>query len=185
MNDEKIIELFFSRDERALREIEEKYGALCFYVASKFLEFNEDREECVNDVLLALWNAIPPEKPENLTAYISEITRRQAIWKSRDTNAWKRGKNILLVGEEFLSMLEDGSDLAADFEAKRAGEVINRFLQKSGRTERHIFIWRYWLGLSMPQISGQTGFSEGKIKMMLYRMRKKLAEELRKEGISR
>lgn len=185
MNDDKIIELFFARDERALNETQEKYGRLCFYVASRFLEFHEDREECVNDVLLALWNSIPPERPENLTAYISEVTRRQAIWKSRDASAWKRGKNILIVGEEFLSLLDDGTDLASDFEAKRAGEIISRFLQKSGRNERNVFIWRYWLGLTLPQISEQTGFSEGKLKMMLFRMRKKLAEELRKEGISR
>ncbi len=184
MNDEKIIELFFARDEQALRETQDKYSGLCFYIASNFLEFKEDREECVNDSLLALWNSIPPEKPESFSAYISEVVRRQAVNKSRSNNAWKRGRNVQIVGEEFLSLVDDGTDLAAEFEARRAGEVISRFLRGSGKTERNIFIWRYWLGMTVPQISKQTGYGESRIKMILHRMRRRLADELGKEGIT-
>lgn len=185
MKDEKIIELFFARDEQALRETQEKYGGLCFYIASNFLTLREDREECVNDSLLALWNSIPPDKPESFTAYLSEVVRRQAINKSRENNAWKRGKNIQIVGDEFLSLVDDGTDLAAEFEARRAGEIINRILRETEKVERNIFIWRYWLGMTVPQISRQTGYGESRIKMILHRMRKKLAAELGKEGITR
>lgn len=185
MKDEKIIELFFARDEQALRETQEKYGGLCFYIASSFLTIREDREECVNDSLLALWNSIPPEKPESFTAYLSEVVRRQAINKSRENNAWKRGRNIQIVGDEFLSLVDDGTDLAAEFEARRAGEIINRILRVTGRVERNIFIWRYWLGMTVPQISKQTGYGESRVKMILHRMRKRIAAELGKEGITR
>ena len=61
MDDKKIIEMFLARDENAIRAVEKKYGGLCYHVASNILASHEDREECVNDVLLALWNAIPPE----------------------------------------------------------------------------------------------------------------------------
>lgn len=91
MKDEKIIELFFSRDEQALEEVDKKYGDLIYYIASNFLALREDREECVNDVYLALWNAIPPTEPKSLSAFISETTRHQAMKKSRANNAWKRG----------------------------------------------------------------------------------------------
>lgn len=185
MKDEKIIELFFARDEQALRETQEKYGGLCFYIASSFLTIREDREECVNDSLLALWNSIPPEKPESFTAYLSEVVRRQAINKSRENNAWKRGRNIQIVGDEFLSLVDDGTDLAAEFEARRAGEIINRILRGTERVERNIFIWRYWLGMTVPQISKQTGYGESRVKMILHRMRKRIAAELGKEGITR
>lgn len=184
MKDEKIIELFFARNEDALRETELKYRNLCLYVASNFLVSREDREETLNDSLLALWNLIPPERPANLGAYLSEIVRRLSINKSRANNAWKRGKNVQIVGEEFLSMIEDGTDLAAQFDAKRGGELISAFLRASSKSDRKIFIMRYWLDMSIEQISSQTGFGESKVKVTLHRMRKKLATELGKEGIT-
>lgn len=182
MKDERIIELFFARDEVAIKETELKYRNLCHYVASNFLASKEDREETLNDSLLALWNSIPPERPDNLPAYLSEVVRRLSINKSRANNAWKRGKNVQVVGEEFLSMIEDGTDLAAQFDAKRAGGLISTFLRASSKSDRKIFIMRYWLNMSIEQISSQTGFGESKIKVTLHRMRKKLAAELGKEG---
>lgn len=184
MKDEKIIELFFARNEDALRETELKYRNLCLYVASNFLVSREDREETLNDSLLALWNSIPPERPDNLPAFLSEIVRRLSINKSRANNAWKRGKNVQIVGEEFLSMIEDGTDLAAQFDAKRGGELISAFLRSSSKSDRKIFIMRYWLDMSIEQISSQTGFGESKVKVTLHRMRKNLAAELGKEGIT-
>ena len=184
MQDEKIIELFFARDERAIKETEDKYGNLCLYVASNFLALREDREEVLNDSLLALWNSIPPEHPESFSAYLSEIVRRQSISRSRANNAWKRGKNVQVVGEEFLSMIEDGTDISAHYEAKRAGEIISRFLHTLPKSDRKLFIMRYWLDMSLAEISRQTGFGESKIKVTLHRIRKKLAAELGKEGIT-
>ena len=184
MKDEKIIELFFARNEDALRETELKYRNLCLYVVSNFLVSREDREETLNDSLLALWNSIPPERPDNLPAFLSEIVRRLSINKSRANNAWKRGKNVQIVGEEFLSMIEDGTDLAAQFDAKRGGELISAFLRASSKSDRKIFIMRYWLDMSIEQISSQTGFGESKVKVTLHRMRKKLAAELGREGIT-
>ncbi len=184
MNDERIIELFFARDENAIKETEEKYKKLCLYIASNFLTSKEDREEALNDSLLALWNSIPPERPDSFSAYLAEIVRRQSINKSRSNNAWKRGKNVQVVGEEFLSMLEDGTDLASQFEARRAGGIISRFLRESAKNDRKIFIMRYWLDMSIAQIASHTGFGESKIKVTLHRMRMKLAAELGKEGIT-
>lgn len=183
MKDEKIIELFFARDEEALRQIEKKYGALCSYVASNFLALREDREECVNDVMLALWNSIPPEKPQNLPGYISEVTRRQAINKSRAANAWKRGGQVTTVNEEFLSMLDDGTDLAELYESRRAGKLISRFLRTLADRERRMFLMRYWFDMSPTEIARQFSCGESRVKMTLLRTRRKLADYLKKEGI--
>lgn len=183
MKDEKIIELYFARDEEAIKETQKKYGDLCAYIASNFLCLREDREECVSDTLLALWNTIPPTKPKNLPAYISQVARRQAINKSRANNAWKRGGQVQIVNEEFLSMLDDGTDLADQYESRRAGELISKFLRGLGETERQMFIMRYWFDMSPSQIAKQMFFGESKVKMTLMRTRKKLAEYLKKEGI--
>ena len=184
MNDEKIIELYFSRDESAIAETQKKYGGLCRYITSNFLALPEDREECVNDVLLALWNNIPPEKPENLPGYISEVTRRQAVNKSRANNAWKRGHGIATVNEEFLSILDDGTDLAEQFEAKRAGGLISRYLRECPDFERQVFLMRYYFGMSPSAIAKQMKCGDSKIKMTLLRTREKLAAYFTKEGIT-
>ena len=183
MKDEKIIEMFFSRDERALEETTKKYGDLIYYIASNFLALKEDREECVNDVYLALWNSIPPTKPASLSAYISEVTRRLAMKKSRSSNAWKRGGEVKLVGEELLSMLDDGTDLSELYESRRAGEAISKFLLSRSESERRIFLMRYFFDMSPRDIAKQMHCGESAIKMRLLRTRKKLAEYLKKEGI--
>ena len=183
MKDEKIIELFWARDERALGETQEKYKNLCMYVGAQILASNEDREECFNDLLLSLWNSIPPEKPTNLRAYIGRSMRNHALNRSRDNNAWKRGKNFQTVGEEFLQTVEDGHSLADSFEAKRAGEAVNRVLDAISKDDRRIFIMRFYLGLSISDISHQLGFGESKIKVSIHRTRKKIAELMQKEGI--
>ena len=183
LKDEIIIELLFARDERALSAIEEKYSGLMKYTAGNLLSYREDIDECINDVLLSVWEHIPPEKPESLPAYLTVLVRNAAKRRTRDASAWKRGGQVQVVGEEFLSMIPDGGDLAADFESHRAGEVINRFLGTLSKSERKVFMMRYWIDAGIEQISSQTGFSHSKIKSMLARLRKRLSEELRKEGI--
>ncbi len=182
MKDEVIIELFENRDEKAIKETQIKYGAHCDRLAATYLPQHEDREECVNDAMLALWNSIPPEKPQSLFAYLSGIVRNIAKSRKRANLAVKRGGEVQIVSEELLAILDDGSDLAEEFEARRAGGVINSFLEKSSETERDLFVLRFYFNESYPRISELTGFSEGKTKMTLSRMKKKLKEELRKEG---
>lgn len=78
MDDKRIIDLFFARDEQALCEVEKKYGKLCMHLAENFLSSREDREECKSDVLLELWRRIPPERPRDLGAYVAALTRSRA-----------------------------------------------------------------------------------------------------------
>lgn len=184
MTDKRIVELFWARDEKALKTTEEKYGKLCHYIASNFLALREDIEECVNDALLALWNSIPPDRPEPLAAYISERVRNIAISKSRSNNAWKRGGQVQTVSDEALELVPDDRTLAEDYEARLAGKVINDFLEGLSASERRVFVMRYWFDANIQSIAEETGFSHSKIKSMLARLRKRLAEKLGKEGIT-
>ena len=184
MDDKRIIELLFARDEQALREIEEKYGGLCRYIASNVLAMNEDIEECCNDAMLELWNSIPPARPDDLRSYLAEIVRCRSIDRTRANNAWKRGGNVQIVGDELLSAIPDGTELSESYESTRAGEIINELLASLGKEERAVFVMRYWMSESIREIARRTGSTEGKIKMMLMRTRKKLADKLKKEGFT-
>ncbi len=181
--DEKLIELFFSRDESAIKETEEKYRGFCLSILSNFLALKEDREECINDALLRLWNTIPPERPKSLRGYLARILKGLAVDRTRTENAWKRGGRVLTVGEELLSDLTDGRTLAEDYESTVAAKVINEFLEKLPKESRKIFVLRYWYDEDIADIAQRTQRSAGSIKMLLKRLRDKLREQLKKEGI--
>ena len=59
MDDEKIVQLYFDRNEKAIEETANKYGRYCTSIAMNILANREDAEECVNDTYLAAWNSIP------------------------------------------------------------------------------------------------------------------------------
>ena len=181
MDDKKIIGLFLARDENAIRAVEQKYGGLCYYVAENILSRHEDREECVNDVLLALWQSIPPEEPENLRAFIAKLTRNKALAKRRDQNSRGRGE-VAIVSDDCLDFLDSGVDLLSEFEAKRMGKAISDFLGTLDEDARDVFVLRYFLGMRLEAVARRTGFTLGKVKMSLARTKKKLMEILRKEG---
>jgi len=183
MQDEKIIQMLFERDEDALRGVEQKYGAFCRTVASNILSLREDREECLNDLLLALWNAIPPERPQCLKAYIAKIVRNLAMKKTRSENVWRRCKSFAEIGEDFLESIPDSLDLCDQFESARAGEILNELLESLPEHERDVFVLHHYFGEKVAHVAADMGFSEGKVKTILFRTRRKLAEKLQKEGI--
>ena len=66
MDDSKIIDLYWQRDEKAIEETDSKYGAYCRAVSMNILGVREDAEECVSDTYARAWNAMPPERPARL-----------------------------------------------------------------------------------------------------------------------
>ena len=103
MDDEKIIEMFFARNELAIGETERKYGRYCYAVSYRILNSNEDSEECVNDTYHAAWTHIPPEIPQSLKAFLGRIVRNLSISRFRRTHARKRSSGT----DVLLSELED------------------------------------------------------------------------------
>lgn len=96
MDDKQIVDLFFNRDERAIKETDKKYGKLCLRIADNILSNREDAEECVNDAYLAAWKKIPPECPGNLSAFISKIVRNLSLKRLEFLNAKKRSAESVI-----------------------------------------------------------------------------------------
>ncbi|MBO5701212.1 MAG: sigma-70 family RNA polymerase sigma factor [Clostridia bacterium] len=184
MTDERIIELFFARDEMAIKHTADKYENYCFTIANNILSNREDSEECVNDTYLAAWQSIPPERPKQLSAYLGKIARNFALTKHRKERAFKRGGNMNEISLELLELIPDSSDLAEEYDTRRLGLIIDTFLRKIKKDDRQIFVRRYWYGDALSDICRSFGFSETKVKSSLHRTREKLAEELKKEGVA-
>ena len=185
MEDVGIVRLFLGRDEGALREAGEKYGRMMGRLARNVVGNESDAEECVSDALLAAWNSIPPHEPEKLGPYLARLTRNVSLKRFRRNTAAKRGGGVALLSlGELEECIPGGDGIAEDLaEEGEAARVINEFLSGESRTKRVIFVRRYWHMDTVPDIAAMTGYSEGKIKMILMRMRKKLREKLEKEGI--
>lgn len=183
MEDEQIIELFWSRDERAIEQAAAKYAPYCRTIAMNVLSNHEDAEECVNDTWLRVWNAIPPERPKAFRAWVGKITLRLALNRRQQNHAQKRYAGM----EEILSELEQcvPSDESADRQlaAKEITRIINQWLGTLSREDRAIFVRRYWYGDAVKKLALEGGVSPGKMAKRLYVLRGKLKAALEKEDI--
>lgn len=181
--DEKLIELFFARDQSALAQSERHLGARCRAVAMNILGDRQDAEECVNDAYLALWNAIPPAKPESLTAFACRITRNLALKKLEKRLAQKRSPAACLPLEELGDCVSGVDTVESEAQARRTEELINEYLKSRKRGDRILFVRRYWYMQSIDEIADSCDMSRSKVTSSLFRTRKGLRAFLEKEGI--
>lgn len=182
MEDEEIIELFFCRDERAISELDIKYGALCRSLSMNVLNDREDAEECVNDAYLGAWNSIPPRRPNPLAAYICGIVRNISLKCRRGKNAAKRGGGYDAALSELSPYLPAPDTAQENVERKELTGLIESFLDTLGKENRVIFLRRYWFGDSYESIAESTGLSVKNVSVRLTRTREKLKQYLGERG---
>lgn len=182
--DKKIIDLLFERSEMGLEMIEELYGNLLRSIAFNIVRSDSIAQECMNDTLLAVWDAIPPEKPDSVSAFSSAIVRRKAIDRLRHETAGKRQPYEKHAYDEISEELAFMDDFA-DESVKRIvlSEVMNSYLRTLSKSNREIFMCRYFDFESLDSISGRLHISKNSLNAKLFRMREKLKCMLEKEGI--
>ncbi len=184
MDDEKIIELYWNRDENAIRETERKYGGYCYTVAYNILGERLDAEECVNDTYLDVWNNVPPKRPTILSSFLAMITRRRALDKYRYKTAQKRELDkVSVTFYELEGCISEISFSGDDADEMVLAETISAFLRNLPETECDVFLRRYWFFDSIEDICQRYGYGQSKVKMMLKRTRDKLAKYLNEENI--
>ena len=182
MTDEQIVNLYWRKDEAALRESESAYGAYCRVLAERFVS-PEDAQECVNDAYLRAWDAIPPERPRHLRAYLAKLTRNAALDRYRACAAEKRGGGTAdAVLDELAEIVGGYEDAESAVTAKELGEAVNRFVRDLPRHEGDVFIRRCFFADSTAEIAKRYGMTENSVKVTLSRTRKKLKLYLESEG---
>lgn len=184
MEDSKIVELYWERNETAISETQEKYGKYLSKIAYNILADIEDSKESVNDTYLRAWNSIPPHKPERLAAFLSKITRQTSIDIYRKKTSKKR------VGSEYALSLEELFDCASsdgnpekEVDASLLSAAINDWLLSTSENYRKAFICRYFHFDSIKDIANHLEMSESKVKTLLYRARLDLRKHLEKEEL--
>lgn len=182
MEDQQIVELLWKREERALQEIQGKYGSFCGRIARNILRDAEDVQECLNDAYLALWNRIPPERPRIFAAFLGRITRNLALKRYEYNSAAKRNAELETSWEELEGTLCISAAAEEDYEAQQLATAISAFLRTLEKGPRRLFIRRYWYFDSIRTLAENFGMSESKVKSMLFRTRNRLRDVLQKEG---
>lgn len=183
MEDTRIVNLYWARSENAIAETSAKYGSYCYSIAYNILANAEDADESVNDTYLDAWNSMPPHRPAILSTFLGKITRRVSIDKWRGRTAEKRGSGeIMLVLDELSDCVPSSQDVEHEIEAAELAKVINDFVMSLPPMDRRVFICRYWYLDPISAISQQFGFSQSKVKMMLYRQRQRLLSHLEREA---
>ena len=184
MEDRKIVDLYWQRDENAIPETAAKFGGYCRTIAYNILSDAEDAEECLNDTWLRAWNTMPTNRPSRLAPYLGKLSRWISLTRLREKTSLKRGGGETeLVLDELAEAVDSGADVEKAVELKELNAALRRFLKTLGETERQVFLARYWFIASIAEIAEKFGFSESKVTSMLHRTRKKLLGYLKEEGL--
>lgn len=182
--DQKIIALFFARDERAVAETAEKYGALCMRIAVQILGSRADAEEVVNDAYLRLWHAIPPANPEHFQAFVLTLTRRAALDRAdHQARKKRRSDRCAAALSELEPVIAAPDDVQQQSEQQAVREAIGRFLDDLPEQQRSMLLKRYWYLMTAREIAKDMQMPETRVRVTLMRLRNRLREYLEKEEL--
>lgn len=182
MEDHAIIELYFARDESAIKETDAKYGAYCTAIAYNLLNVREDAQECVNDTYLAVWERIPPHIPECLRAFLGRMTRNIAVDRYRRTHAKKRSDGLEVTLSELGECLPSDENVERALDAKLLAESLNAWLLSLPEQDRMLFVRRYFYGDAAKGLAKKTGMSEAGLSRRLAKLRDSLRAYLTERG---
>ncbi len=182
MDDLEIIELYFERDEQAIKETDVKYGKLCHSIAYNILHNHEDSEECVNDTYAGVWKSIPPTRPYNFMSFVCKIARNLSLKRLEFMKRDKRLQSVLVSLDELEAVLPD-KRYVPDVSDEDVADLNSKFLRSQKEDVRNVFIRKYYFFDSIRDIARRYSFTESKVKNMLFHTRNKLKDYLIKEGV--
>jgi len=184
MNDNEIIALYWSRDERAISETDIKYGRFCKTIAVNILTVHEDAEECVNDTYHKAWTVIPPQRPEQFRAWLGRVVRNISLNLWNRNHAQKRNQGMETLMSELEECVPSSVSVDNEIDDIELGHLISKWLRSIPDEERMFFIIRYWNGVPLKEVAEKYGIGADKLAQKMLRLRKSLRSALEKEGIS-
>lgn len=182
MEDNKLIALFFDRNEDAIRCTHQVYGRRLHTLSLGIVKNDQDAQECVSDTYLRAWNAIPPQRPTHFFGYLAKICRNLSLDRLNWKNAAKRKAEVVALTQEMEACIPD-TRREQELEARELGRLLDGFLRTLTSGNQMIFLRRYWYADTIGEIAVRFGLSESAVQMRLSRTKNKLSTYLNKEGI--
>jgi len=184
VDDKQIIELYFERNEQAIKETETKYGAFCHRIAMNILGIHEDAEECVNDTYYSVWKQIPPTVPEVFKVYLGRITRNLSISRFRAMRAKKRYSSMEIMLSELNDCVPSSSNVEQTIEVMQLSDYISEWLDSLPEEDCALFVRRYWFGDEVQELAKKCGITAAKMAQRMLRLRKSLKAALEQKGVA-
>lgn len=171
----KLIYEYLENDELDIELIMKEYTNYIFTIIKNSSNnlIPEDIEEIISDVFLTIWNnreKLDIEK--ELSPYIAGITKNLIKKKYRDN---KTHENIEDYEERLICI--EGIDLYCEEEEQN--EILIKNLELLKPEEQRIFMMFYYEDKKIKEIARILDVSQSKVKMKLYRIRKKLKQSLK------
>ena len=183
MDDTKIVQLYWDRNEQAIPATADKYGRYCASIAQNILGNKEDAEECVNDTYISAWNSMPPHRPSILSTFLGKITRNLSFNRYKYNTANKRGGGeAALVLDEIEELVSGTDNVEQEVLRKELVKAIDAFLDGLPDNKRRIFVCRYWYFDIVSNIASRFGMTENNVSVTLNRLRLKLHNHLLERG---
>lgn len=180
MTDQELVDLYWERREEALECTKEKYGPWCSAIAHNILGEEQDVEECLSDCWMLVWNAIPPARPERFQGWLGAVVRNRALLL-RARRA-RKPDTVSMTALELSECLPHHDGPEGRAEAEELGQAISAFLREQKEDVRVAFLRRYWYADTVEETARRLGWSVSKTKSVLFRVRKKLWDYLKKGG---
>ncbi len=183
MDDAKIVQLYWDRNEQAIPATADKYGNYCTSIAKNILSNHEEAEECVNDTYLNAWNSMPPHRPNILSTFLGKITRNLSLNRYKHNTADKRGGGqATVVLDEIAEFVSNTDSVEQEIDRKELVKAIDIFLDRLPADKKNIFVCRYWYFDSISDIASRFGMTENNVSVTLNRLRLKLHNYLLERG---
>lgn len=183
MDDNEIVELYLSRNEDAIAETARKYGSRLRSIANSIVNDIETAKECENDAYLETWNLIPPHEPRNyLFSFVGRIVRNISLNVCKSNRRQKRYALYCELTKEMEECIPSENNTEKEAELNVLSNLIDGFLSGCTEEQQKVFVRRYWYFDPVSTIAEAYGFSQSKVKTMLFRMRSDLKEYLEQGG---
>ena len=183
LDDEKIVELYWKREEKAISETDRKYRHYLYTVAFNILHNELDCEECLNDTYLGTWNAIPPARPTFFQIFISRIMRNTAVVRYKKNSAAKRIPSEMTVSlDELKNYVPYDNSVEHDYAVFQIARLLSQYLRSLPERRAFIFVCRYYCSDTIQNISQMLHISDSTVVRELNAAREGLKKLLIKEG---
>jgi RNA polymerase sigma-70 factor (ECF subfamily) len=168
---EKVVELIINQDQEGLRLLKQHYSGLMNYIVGNILENPQDIEDCINDIVIKIWRSIDSYSKEKskFTTWLTVIARNTAL------NYLRKQR---IPHEELKDNLIDSSSPEAIVIRKESLEELKEAIGRLTSKEQHLFYRKYYYMQRTAQIAAELGMTERSVERKLYRLRKKIQNEL-------